>query len=323
MRYRRLGTTGVRVSELALGTMHFGGPTSEDEAGAMVARCLEAGVNHFDTANVYCGGRSEEILGRLLAPVRDEVVLATKCGFPIGRGPNDHGASAYHVRRAVEGSLERLGTDRIDLLYLHRFDNRPTIEATLDALDRVVRDGKVLYVGVSNWAAWQIATALGAAALTGTTAPVALQPMYNLAKRQAEVEILPLAGHADLAVFTYSPLGGGLFTGRYTPEGVDAAGRISTDDRYRTRYATEDNFSAAAEVAAIAREVGLHPVTLAMAWVGSHPQVTAPLIGARSVEQLEPALDAADVDLAAEIRDRLSALTPTPPPAHDRNEEQT
>lgn len=322
MRYRRLGTTGVRVSELALGTMHFGEATPEEEASAIVARCLDAGVNHFDTANVYNGGRSEEILGRLLAPVRDDVVIATKCGFPVGSGPNDHGTSAVHVRKAVEASLGRLRTDRIDLLYLHRFDNRPSMEETLTGLDRLVTAGKVLYVGVSNWAAWQIATALGTAASIGTVAPVAVQPMYNLAKRQAEVEILPLAAHADLAVFPYSPLGGGLFTGRYSPTATAAEGRIASDPRYRTRYASPSNFSAAAEVAAVASEAGVHPVTLAMAWVAGHPGVTAPLIGARTVDQLEPALAAAGFDLEPSLRDRLSALTPTPPPAHDRNEDQ-
>jgi aryl-alcohol dehydrogenase-like predicted oxidoreductase len=302
--------------------MHFGGATPAEEARAMVDDCLEAGVNHFDCANVYVGGEAEVVLGRLLAPVRDEVVIATKCGFPVGKGPNDHGTSALHVRRAVEGSLRRLGTDRIDLLYLHRFDGRPSMEQTLSALDRLVTSGEVTYVGVSNWAAWQVATALGTAALQRLVAPVAIQPMYNLAKRQAEVEILPLAEHAELAVFPYSPLGGGLFTGRYRPDQPGAEGRLNSDPRYRTRYASAANFDAAAEVAAVAAEAGIHPATLAMAWVGSHPAVTAPLIGARTREQLGPALAAADLDLDPALRDRLSALTPTPPPANDRNEEQ-
>lgn len=322
MRYRRLGSTGIRVSELALGTMHFGGPTPENEAAAMVKDCLEAGINHFDTANVYCGGRSEEILGRLLAPVRDDVIIATKCGMPVGKGLNDHGTSARHIRQAVADSLRRLGTDRIDLLYLHRFDNRPSMEETLRGLDRAVSAGQVLHVGLSNWAAWQIALALGRAALHEVVSPVAIQPMYNLAKRQAEVEILPLAAHAGLAVFTYSPLGGGLFTGRYTPESADAEGRLSVDDRYRTRYGDDRHFAAAAQVSDIAAELGLHPSTLAMAWVSSHPAVTAPLIGARNRQQLALALASADLELGADVRARLSDVTPTPPPAHDRSEEQ-
>jgi aryl-alcohol dehydrogenase-like predicted oxidoreductase len=200
MKYRRLGTTGVRLSTLGLGTLAFGTDTDETEARRIVDRCLDVGINHFDCADVYSGGRAEEILGRCLASVRDEIVLATKVGFPTGSGVNARGASAYHLERAVRASLDRLATDRIDLLYLHRFDNRTDLSDTLRALDRLVDGGSVLYLGVSNFAAWQVATALGLGTLHDWAPIVAMQPMYNLVKRQAEVEILPLASAADLAV---------------------------------------------------------------------------------------------------------------------------
>ncbi len=215
MKYRRLGDTGLKVSQLGLGTMPFGGETDEDEAQAIVTACLDAGINMFDCADVYNDGAAETILGRLVASVRDDVVLATKAGFPSAAGINRRGASPAHLRASVEGSLTRLGTDRIDLYYLHRFDDRTGIDHTLRTLDALVAAGKILHIGVSNFAAWQVATALGRSALNGWAPIVALQPMYNLVKRQAEVELLPLALSADLAVFPYSPLAGGLLTGKY------------------------------------------------------------------------------------------------------------
>ena len=248
-------------------------------------------------------------------------MLATKVGFPSGEGVNRRGASPTHVRASVEHSLTRLGTDRIDLYYLHRFDRRTDIDHTLRTLDALVTSGKILHVGVSNFAAWQVATALGRCALNGWAPIVALQPMYNLIKRQAEVELLPLAQSADLAVFPYSPLAGGLLTGKYGTTPGSGEGRLVTDKMYSIRYRDEGGFVAASELAGLAAEVGCHPATLAVAWVGSHPGVTAPLIGGRSLEQLRPSLAAVDFELDDELRDRISALTPAPPPATDRSEE--
>jgi aryl-alcohol dehydrogenase-like predicted oxidoreductase len=322
VRYRRLGRTGVRLSELGLGTLSFGGDTDEAEAGRMVRRCLDAGVNHFDCADIYQGGAAEEVLGRLVAGVRDDVLLATKVGFPTGPGVNERGASALHLRRAVEASLRRLGTDRVDLLYLHRFDQRTDLDLTLRALDDLVRAGKVLYLGVSNFAAWQAATALGRSALHGWAPIVATQPMYNLVKRQAEVEILPFAAAEDVAVLAYGPLAGGLLSGKYGRSPGSGEGRLSSDPMYRARYADEADYRAAADLAAIATEVGVHPATLAVAWVAARPGVTAPLVGARSLEQLEPSLAAAEVELERAVVDRITALTPAPPPATDRSEER-
>jgi aryl-alcohol dehydrogenase-like predicted oxidoreductase len=321
MKYRTLGNTGVRVSQLGLGTMPFGGDTDEDEASAIVTACLDAGINLFDCADVYTGGRAETVLGRLIAHVRDDVVLATKVGFPSGEGINRRGTSAAHVRLSVERSLTRLGTDRIDLYYLHRFDQRTDLDHTLRTLDALVSAGKILHIGVSNFAAWQVATALGLSALHGWAPIVAIQPMYNLIKRQVEVELLPLAQSADLAVFPYSPLAGGLLTGKYGSTPGSGDGRLVTDPMYRSRYRDEAGFAAAAELAALAGEVGCHPATLAVAWVGSHPGVTAPLIGGRTLEQLQPSLAAIDFELGDELRRRISTLTPEPPPATDRSEQ--
>ena len=321
MRYRTLGGTGLCVSQLGLGTMPFGDGTDEDEAAAIVAACLDVGINLFDCADVYAGGRSETILGRLIAPVRDDVVLATKVGFPSAEGVNRRGTSAAHIRLSVEGSLMRLGTDRIDLYYLHRFDPRTDLDHTLRTLDALVTAGKILHIGVSNFAAWQVATALGRSTLHGWAPIVAIQPMYNLIKRQVEVELLPLAASADLAVFPYSPLAGGLLTGKYGATPGDGEGRLVTNPMYRSRYRDEAGFAAAAALTGLAGDAGCHPATLAVAWVASHPAVTAPLIGGRTLEQLRPSLAAVEFDLDEELRGRISALTPEPPPPTDRSEQ--
>ncbi len=322
MKYRRLGGTGIRLSMLGLGTLPFGTDTPEPEARRMVERCLEIGINHFDCANIYGNGKAEEVLGRCLAGVRDDVVLATKVGFPTGRGLNDRGASASHIDQSVKASLRRLGTDRIDLLYLHRFDNRTDLEHTLRALDRLVGNGTVMHLGASNFAAWQVATALGLGALHNWAPLVAMQPMYNLVKRQAEVEILPLAQAADLAVLAYGPLAGGLLTGKYGEQRGQIDGRLTNDPMYQARYRDDADYRAATQLARIAREHGIHPATLAVAWCAGHPGITAPLVGGRSLEQLEPSLAAADFVVDAELRARLSALTPEPPPATDRSEDR-
>ena len=257
----------------------------------------------------------------LLAGCRDEVVLATKGYFPTGDGPNDRGASRYHLVRAVEASLRRLGTDRIDLFYLHRFDDKLPLEEALRGLEDLVRQGKILYPAASNFAAWQLAKALGIADKRGWAPLAGIQPMYNLAKRQAEVEILPHAASEGLAVFPYSPLGGGLLTGKYSASDRPADGRLVANKMYTTRYGDPGYFDLAERFTALCNELGHPPAAVAVAWVMSHPAVTAPLLGVRSLAQLEASLGALDVDMSAELRARIGALSPTPPPATDRNEE--
>lgn len=325
MEQRLLGGTGVRVSHLALGCMSFGGDADEATAAALFARARDAGVSLFDTADVYAGGRSEELLGRFVAQAgcRDRVVIATKAYFPTGDDPNARGSSRYHLVRAVEASLRRLGTDRLDLFYLHRWDDLTRLDETLRAVDDLVRAGKLLYPAVSNFAAWQAAHALGMAARHGWAPPVALQPMYSLVKRQAEVELLPMAQALGLGVIPYSPLGGGLLSGKYGVDRRPDGGRLTTNPMYQARYADPHHLHAADGLRAIAAELDVAPATLAVAWVASHPAVTSVLLGARDVAQLEASLAAARLTLDAATRARLSALTPAPPPATDRNDEAT
>jgi aryl-alcohol dehydrogenase-like predicted oxidoreductase len=323
MRHALLGRTGVKVSCLSLGTMSFGGDADEATAGALFARAREAGVDFIDTADVYNGGRSEEILGRLLRGCRDEIVLASKAYFPTGRGPNDRGTSRYHLVRAVEASLRRLGTDRIDVYYLHRFDDLTDIGDSLRTLDDLVRQGKILYPACSNFAAWQVAHALGVGSARCLTPIVALQPMYNLLKRQAEVEILPMAQSLGGAVVPYSPTAGGLLTGKYRGGVRPDGSRMAVNAMYQTRYGDDAYWSAADAFTGLAAELGHAPSTLAVAWAASHPGVTSVILGARSVEQLGETLQAADLVLPPEVRARIAALTPEPPPATDRNEERT
>ena len=321
MEFRPLGRTGVRVSSLCLGTMSFGGSADEAEARRMYRAARDKGINFFDTADVYESGRSEQVLGTLIADERDQVVITSKVFGRVGEGINDMGLSRRHITRAVEASLRRLGTDRLDVYFVHMFDPRTPIDETLRALDDLVRRGLILYPAVSNWAAWQIAKALGMSALASLSRFEVVQPMYNLVKRQAEVEILPLARSESLAVIPYSPLGGGLLTGKYAGGRAPEQGRLVESDRYRKRYESNVYHDVARRFVEFADAAGQHPVTLAVAWVKAHPAVTAPIIGGRNLEQLEPSLAAADFDMTPEMRKEITSLTPEVPPAHDRREE--
>lgn len=324
MRYRLLGRTGLQVSQLAFGTMSFGGDADEPTAGALYARCREAGINLFDCANVYNGGRAERILGKLVAEHgdRERVLITTKAYFPAGDDVNARGASRYHLFNAVEASLRRLATDRIDIFFIHRHDDRTPLDETLRAIEDLTRQGKLRYCAASNFAAWQTAKALGIQARHGWAGLCCVQPMYNLLKRQAEVEILPQAADASIGVLPYSPLAGGLLSGKYGVDRRPESGRIVDNPMYRTRYGDPANYEIAERFCSAARERGHHPASLAIAWVAAHPAVTAPLIGARDLEQLEPLLAAAEIELDSEQRAAL-ALSPDPPPATDRNEERS
>jgi aryl-alcohol dehydrogenase-like predicted oxidoreductase len=320
---RLLGQTGVKVSRVALGTMAFGSDADEATSATIWRAARDAGVNLIDTANVYSEGRSEQIVGRLMSHERDQIVLATKAFFPIGKGVNDRGTSRYHLVRAVEASLTRLATDRIDLYYLHRFDDVTGLDETLRGLEDLVRAGKILYPACSNFAAWQVAHALGIQRLHSWAPLVAIQPMYNLVKRQAEVEILPMAQSLGLAVIPYSPTGGGLLTGKYNAEQKPQSARLVENKMYTARYADPTYLAIAGRFTALAAELGHHPAALAVAWAASHPGVTSVLIGGRNVEQLAPTLAANQLVLDAATRARISALSPEPPPATDRSDERT
>lgn len=322
MEYRLLGRTGVWVSRLCFGTMSFGGDADEQTSAAMFHRCREAGINFFDCADVYNGGRAEEILGKLLTGCRDQVVLTSKVHGPTGPDRNDRGQSRRHILLAVEQSLKRLRTDRLDLYFLHQFDPNTPMEEPLRAMEMLVQQGKILYPAVSNWAAWQTARAMGIQRQLGWARIECLQPMYNLVKRQVEVEILPLAQAEQLGVLTYSPLGGGLLTGKYGVHKRPDQGRLMENPNYTRRYGEQSYFQIAERFVQYAQERGVHPASLAVAWVMSHPAVTAPIIGARNLEQLEPSLKAVEVQMTPEWRKEISALSIEPPLATDRSEER-
>ncbi|MEM7523662.1 MAG: aldo/keto reductase [Pseudomonadota bacterium] len=310
----RLGRTGARVSELCFGTMSFGGDADEATSGAIYAACRDAGIDFFDCADVYAGGASEEILGRLIKGHRDEVYITSKCA--MGR---HKGASRRAIRLSCEASLKRLGVERIDLFFMHRWDATAPLEETMRALEDLRAAGMVGSLGCSNYAAWQIATANGISAREGWAGFDVIQPMYNLIKRQSEVEILPLAEAEDLGVISYGPAAGGLLTGKYRTGGE---GRFSVNAEYQKRYDDDWFHDVAAAFAAFAAERKLDPMTLAVAWAKAHPAITCPIIGARSVEQLTASLAAAAFAMDEGLHAEVAALSRTPPPATDRLEEQ-
>ncbi len=322
MEYKFLGDTGVKVSSLCMGTWSFGGEADEEASAAMFHRCREVGINFFDCADVYQDGRSEEILGGLIADCRAEVIITSKVYFPTSDDVNAAGASRHHIMKAIDASLKRLNTDYIDIYFIHRFDDRACLEDTLRALDDLVTQGKILYPAASNFAAWQVTKALGISAKEGWAPFKCIQPMYNLVKRQAEVEILPMAQSEKLGVITYSPLGGGLLTGKYGATRRPASGRLVENEIYQTRYGTETLYEVAETFTDFAQQRGFEPAALAVAWVANHPAVTAPILGARNLEQLEGTLKAMEIKMTPALRDEISALSPDPPPATDRNEER-
>src|SRR3954463_13262035 len=319
MKFKPLGRTGVQVSQLCFGTMSFGGDADVDMSAKMFRACRDAGISFFDTADQYNSGRSEEILGELIGEMRgsgrDDLVIATKCYNPVSKDVNARGGSRRHVVRAVEASLRRLRTDRVEILFLHQMDALTPIEETLRAFEDLVRDGKVLYPGLSNHSAWLTQRAVDVQERAGWARLQILQPMYNLVKRQAEVEILPMAAANGLAVIPYSPAGGGLLSGKYAVKGT---GRLSTNKMYEARYGEPWMHEVAEKFAAFCKQRGFHPMSAAVAWVGAHPAVTAPIIGARSTEQLQASLDSVKIDMTPALYAEMAALSRTPPPATDR-----
>jgi aryl-alcohol dehydrogenase-like predicted oxidoreductase len=305
-----------------MGTMTFGREADEAACEAMYHRCREAGVDFFDCANLYAFGRAEEILGRLIRNERDKIILTSKVGAQVGEGPNTRGLSRRHIMLSVEASLRRLGTDWLDVYFFHVEDPTVPVEEALRAMDDLVTQGKVRAIGVSNWYAWRIAKALGISEARGWAPIQVMQPMYSLVKRTAEIELLPLAQAEGLGVISYSPLGAGVLTGKYVDDAAAQDGRLRINPMYAKRYQQELYHDVARRFVQYAREHGKNPVTLAIAWVKAHPAITAPIIGARNVEQLEPALAAGDYAMSPEEWKAISDLTPPVPLATDRDEER-
>jgi aryl-alcohol dehydrogenase-like predicted oxidoreductase len=311
MEYRRLGETGLMVSELCLGCMTFGRETDEEGSKEIVGRFLEAGGNFIDTADVYSTGVSEEITGRAIREVRDDVVLATKVRFPMGEGPNDVGLSRKHVTRGCEESLRRLGTDYIDLYQVHCWDAAAPLEETLSALTDLVRSGKVRYIGVSNFTAWQIMKSVCVSGANGFERFVCLQPQYSLVERNVEYEILPACEEEGLGVIPWSPLGGGFLSGKYRREGGPPAGTriaeaVESMEEYWDRRATGRNWAVIDAVGEIAEATGKSYAQISLNWLLRQPAVTAPILGVRTMEQLEDNLGAAGWELDEGQVQRLS-----------------
>jgi aryl-alcohol dehydrogenase-like predicted oxidoreductase len=315
MEYRSLGRTGVMVTPLCLGAMNFGGPTGEADSIAIIDRALDGGINFIDTANVYNGGESERIVGKALAEngKREQIVLATKVHGGMGPGPNDRGNSRYHIIKACEDSLRRLQTDHIDLYQLHRPDPVVPQDETLRAFDDLVRAGKVRYIGCSTHPAWMVMEALAVSEKMDIARYISEQPPYNLLDRRIENELIPLCQKHGLALLPWSPLAGGILSGKYTQEMLDTetypegsrAERSGAMFRDRvTRQAVE----VAVQLKAIAEERGMTTTQLALLWVKDQPGITAPIIGPRTIAHLEDALPLLEMTLNDADRPLFDAL---------------
>ena len=313
MQYVHLGRTGLRVSRLCLGTMNFGPLTSEGDSFALMDRAREAGINFFDTANVYGWRRgegvTEQIIGRWLAQGggrREAIVLATKVYAAMGEGPNDSRLSAYHIRRACDESLRRLQTDRIDLYQMHHVDRETPWDEIWQAMEQLVAAGKVVYVGSSNFAGWQIAQANARAAARHFLGLVSEQSLYNLSARTVELEVLPACRAHGVGVIPWSPLAGGLLGGalQKAKEGRRASERLQKSvERHRAQLETYEG---------LCRELGESPADVALAWLLANPAVSAPIIGPRTMEQLTGSLRALEITLSAEQLARLDRIWPGP-----------
>jgi aryl-alcohol dehydrogenase-like predicted oxidoreductase len=294
--------------------MTFGGEADEQTSIAMVERCLEAGINFFDTANVYTGGRSEEILGKALRPHREKVVIATKVRARVAEGPNGEGLSRYHIMQQVELSLRRLQTDVIDLYQVHSWDENTPLEETLSALNDLVRQGKVRYIGCSNFAAWQLCKALWLSDKHDWARFDSIQPRYNLIDRVIEMELLPLCHAEGVGVMVYSPLAGGILTGKYRPGEPPPPGtRAAENPWFRERRAQSHHIERAQHIVEVLKRFDRPLVQTAIAWTISNPAVTCAIIGARNREQLELIVNGWSGPLPPEekaILDEVSALPP-------------
>lgn len=318
---KSMGRTGVQVSPLCLGTMTFGNECDEAEAFRIFQCARDAGVNMIDTANVYSKGEAEKITGKLLKDGRDEWVVTSKFQGGMGDGPNDRGCSRRHVMRAIEDTLRRLQTDRIEFYFIHNIDALTPFDETLRALDDLVHQGKILYPAISNAAAWQVMDGLRISEIRNIARFECIQPMYNLVKRQVEVEIFPMAAAKQLGVICYSPIAAGLLTGKYR-KAPPESGRIVSNKFYSARYAEEEYVETANRFCDFCEARSWDPATVAVAWAASHPAVTASIIGGRNVSQIQTALAALHFPMTPALREEISALSRTPPLATDRRDEQ-
>ena len=320
MKYNKLGNSGLLVSEIGLGTMIFGEKnersTEKKTAIKMIHQYLDRGGNHIDTANVYAEGRSEEIVGEALQGKRDQVILATKTRFPMGQGPNEQGLSRFHITKSVEDSLRRLRVDQIDLLYMHCWDPITPIEESLRAFDDLVVSGKVNYIGVSNFKAWQLMKALGISDSQSWIRFIAAQYQYSLVERGIELEIRELCIKEGVGIVPWGPLGGGFLTGKYQKGEKPESGRLAmmpdeTEEAW-IRRSTERNWKILEVMDQISTKYKLSHSQIALAWLRDQPGVDSIIIGARTPQQLEDNIKAAEVSLPVEELDRLTQISELP-----------
>lgn len=305
MKYRKLGRTGLMVSEICVGTMTFGNQIDEAESIKLIKWAVDAGINFIDTADQYVDGLTEEIVGKALKGVRNSVVLATKVGsWQSGPSVNEIGCSRKHIMQAVEGSLHRLGTDYIDIYYAHRWDTATPIDETLRALDDLVHQGKVRYIGCSNYLVWQLGKALWVSDLNNLAHYDCTQPPYNLITRGIEDELLPLCKNEGVGVCVYNPLAGGLLTGKHDPSKPPTEGTRFSNKRmgkmYSERYWLESNFEAVARFKEITQKHGRSMAQFALAWILNNEAITSVVCGSNSIKQLEENLGAIDIKLTNE-----------------------
>lgn len=317
MDYRQLGRSGLKVSPLCLGTMMFGGATDEVASRAIVDHAREAGINFIDTADVYTEGRSEEITGRAIADNRHDWVLATKLANPVGPGPNQGGLSRKRVLQACDDSLVRLGTDFIDIYYLHKEDHTTPLAETVRAIGQLVSQGKIRYFGVSNYRSWRVAEICRLCDELGIDRPVVSQPYYNAMNRMPEVEHLPACGYYGLGVASYSPLARGVLTGKYEPGEAPQQGTRAArgDKRIMQTEWREESLVIAQTIKRHAAERGLTPIQFAVGWVLNNTLLTAAIAGPRTMEQWQAYLAALDVAFTAEDEALVDALVPAGHPS--------
>ena len=313
----RLGGSGVRVSPLCLGTMMFGGPTDERSSVRITGMARDAGINFIDTADVYNDGRSEEVVGRAIRPERDRWILATKLGNARGKDPNQRGLTRRWAMMAAEASLRRLGTDWIDIYYLHREDHDTPLEETVRAMGDLIRAGKIRYFGLSNFRAWRIAEVCSLCGRMGVELPVVLQPYYNALNRMPEVEVLPACSYYGLGVVPYSPVARGVLTGKYLPGAPPAEGTRAgrADTRIMQTEWREESLAIAQKLKEHATARGITPVQFAVAWVLNNRLVTSPIVGPRTEEQMRDYLGALDYGFTAEDEALVDSLVATGHPS--------